>query len=484
MTLAPMGIGLDALRWLLRSRSARWTAAATALLVVLLASTAAYALTGDEPKPAAQAATTRTDRGEVALAVATRGALRPAQDRSLGFGTSGAVTEVNVRPGDQVQSGQVLALIDDADAQDRVNSGQQALDQAKADLVTAEQSAQAASGSGCGGAGGGTAQIQPAAATATRWTDPALSSLTPSPAPSAPAVSGRTASPPTTSGTVTPTPTPSTPTPTPTPSTATATPTRSTATPTRPTAAPTPSPTRSPSRSGPTGGGSGTGSSGTGPSCPGGAGQSGGAGGGTDAILRAQQKVTSAELTVAEAEEALVGTKITAPIAGKVLTVAGAVGSDVNGGDTFITLGDIAGMEVSASFPEADAGRLVTGLAATVTLPDRPGQEFAAKVSQVDPVGTANGQMVTFGVVLDFTQMPENALVGQSAGVRITIQSKENVLRVPSSAVHGAAEAAGTILVPTAAGTEQRQVVIGVRGDQYTEISSGLAEGDVVVTNW
>ncbi|MCO1593899.1 HlyD family efflux transporter periplasmic adaptor subunit [Micromonospora sp. RHAY321] len=193
--------------------------------------------------------------------------------------------------------------------------------------------------------------------------------------------------------------------------------------------------------------------------------------------------MNSAELTLGEAKDALAGTKITAPVPGKVLTVSGAVGGEVNGGATIVTLGDVAGMEVAASFPEADAGRLVNGLDATVTLADRPGQEFAAKVSQVDPVGTTNGQMVTYGVVLDFTKVPVDALVGQSANARVKVQSVTNVLRVPSSAVRTVSGTSGSVLVPSANGRDERQVVIGVRGDQYIEIVSGLVEGDKVLTN-
>jgi HlyD family secretion protein len=201
-------------------------------------------------------------------------------------------------------------------------------------------------------------------------------------------------------------------------------------------------------------------------------------------VLRAQQQVTSAQLALANAQDALAGTKITAPIAGKVLSVAGAVGSAVRGGGTFLTLADVAGMEVSASFPEADAVRLTLGLGATVTLADRPGVNLAAKVTQVDPVGTTNGPMVTYGAVLSFDKALVGALVGQSANIRVTVQSVSNALRVPSTAVHGITGATGTVRCRTAAGEQSRQVAIGVRGDQYTEITSGLVAGDQVVVNW
>ncbi|PZF89946.1 hypothetical protein C1I93_23295 [Micromonospora endophytica] len=201
-------------------------------------------------------------------------------------------------------------------------------------------------------------------------------------------------------------------------------------------------------------------------------------------MLRAQQQVNNAQVSLAEAEAALAGTRITAPIAGKILTVTSTVGAQVSGGSTVITLGDVAGMEVSASFPEADAGRLVTGLPATITLADRPGEEFAATVTQVDPVGTASDQMVTFGVLISFAEVPADVLVGQSASVRVIVTSVPDGLRLPATAVHPVDESTGTVLLRTAGGDQTRQVTIGLRGDQHTEIVSGLAEGDVVIATW
>ncbi|MFC0029244.1 efflux RND transporter periplasmic adaptor subunit [Micromonospora chaiyaphumensis] len=441
-----MGIGLSALRRLGRDRRARWTAGGLVVVVGVLASTTAYALTGESRSPEAPT-TVRVDRGDVTLAVATTGALQPAQTRSLSFGTAGTVSEVRVRAGDEVQAGQVLALIDATDARDRVDSAQQALDKAEAALDTAEASQDDQSVDTCpvAASGGGAAVVLAVAPTTVPASPTPASSATPTQSPR-PTVS---------------------PTPTAKPSPAGPTPTRD--------------PAGQPGRSGPSAPGGDSGAT-----CPSrggqsGAGQSGATG--TDPVLRAQQQLTSARLAVAEAEEALAGTTITAPLAGKVLSVAGAVGGRVSDGGTFITLGDVAGMAVSAKFPEADAGRLAVGLAATVTLADRPGEEFAATVSQVDPVGTTDGQMVRYGALLDFVDVPTGTLVGQSANVRVKIQSVSGVLRVPVTAVGAITGDAGTVLLRTAVGTESRQVTVGVRGDQYTEITAGLAEGDQVVVN-
>jgi HlyD family secretion protein len=205
-----------------------------------------------------------------------------------------------------------------------------------------------------------------------------------------------------------------------------------------------------------------------------------GAGSGSDAILSAQQRVNAAKVTLEEAEENLAGTTITAPIAGKIISVSGKVGSSAKAGSTFITLADVYDMQISADFPEADADHLAVAQKAVITLADRPGETFDATVVQVDPVGTSDGTLTRFGVVLSFDEAPKELLVGQSAGVRVTTGSKEDVLRVPSTAVHDVSGDNGTVLK----GGAEVEVELGLRGDRYTEIVSGLAEGDTVARSW
>ncbi|GAA0458103.1 permease [Actinoplanes capillaceus] len=205
----------------------------------------------------------------------------------------------------------------------------------------------------------------------------------------------------------------------------------------------------------------------------------GGSSGG-DSILSAQQRVNAAEVNLEEAEEALDGATITAPIAGKVISVSGKVGSSAKSGSTFVTLADVFDMQISADFPEADADRLAVAQKAVITLADRAGETFDATVVQVDPVGTSDGTLTRFGVVLSFDDAPDELLVGQSANVRVTTGSKDDVLRVPSTAVHDVSGEDGTVLRD---GTATR-VKLGLRGDQYTEIVSGLAVGDPVARSW
>ncbi|MFV2017846.1 efflux RND transporter periplasmic adaptor subunit [Micromonospora sp. LOL_023] len=456
-------------RWapLRRLPAARRLAAVAVCAALVPAGAIAYALAGptsaDDVVPVA---TVQVDRGTVTVAVAATGAVDPAEDRQLGFGVAGTVNRLDVRLGQDVAAGDVLAVIDDSDATEAVGRAREALTAAQEALATAQTDAQSddtetdsEAGTGC-----------PTAALAA-WTAP-----------------DRTASPtPEVTGSATPDPSPTVGTsPSPTasvPAGRSPTPTGTDASP--PASVPTAPPAGSadpPGTDDDTGcsaapDGTGTGS-GTGP----GTGEAGGGGSGGDPVLRARQQVTAAQLRLAAAEDDLDGTVISAPIDGKVLRVSGAIGSTVRAGGTFIELGAVAEMQVTASFPEADAARLVAGQSAVITVATRPDEEFPARLSQVDPVGSVDGQLVRYGVIVDFDDIPDGLLVGQSAGVRVVVDEVADTVRLPITAVGRSSDGADIVVVVDGTGARQQRVVtVGIRGDQYVEVTDGLAVGDKVV---
>jgi HlyD family secretion protein len=477
----------------------------------LIAYSEAYSVTaGASEKPKAPVTAT-VDRGAVTTQVGTTGSVEPAETRSLSFTISSTVTSISVQTGETVQAGQTLAEVDGTDATQTVSDDQTALDDAEQQLTDARDNASKTSAATNGATSGGSGT-----GCATQATYALPASHHPSTSPTAnPSRSARPTPSPTPSESTSPTPSPSpsestSPTPSPSPSESTSpTPSPSPSQTTSPTPSPSPSVTTSKPTVHPTahatttspaepgggtaGGGSGscsgrTGSGGTSSSGTSSSGTSSGSGtagagqqgSGSDPILSAQQQVISATSTLENAEDALDGATMTAPIAGKILSIGGKVGSQVSSGSTFITLADTYNMLVNADFPEADADRLAVGQSAVISLPAQADQTFKATVEQVDPAGTSDGTMVRYGVLLSFVDAPKDLLVGQSATVTVTTGSKMNVLRVPSTAVHNVAGASGTVLKNGV----QVSVGVGLRGDQYTEITSGLPAGDQVVRSW
>src|SRR6266540_3007423 len=71
--------------------------------------------------------TTVAQRGNLVVSARGTGTLIANSDATFGFETSGQVTEVNVKVGDQVEAGQVLAQLDDTLLQMKYKEAQQAL---------------------------------------------------------------------------------------------------------------------------------------------------------------------------------------------------------------------------------------------------------------------------------------------------------------------------------------------------------------------
>jgi HlyD family secretion protein len=192
--------------------------------------------------------------------------------------------------------------------------------------------------------------------------------------------------------------------------------------------------------------------------------------------------VNNDALALDQAQAALAGTAITAPVGGRVLSVAGAVGDTVQaGGSGFIVLGGLDALAIQASFSEADVAAVRVGQKANVTLADHPGSNYGATVTQIDPAGTASGSLIKYGVQLAFASVPSDLLLGQSANVAVTTGSVSSVLYVPRAAVSTTATGSAMVTVRASGGDVVRAVTTGLDGDQGTEITSGLTAGDVVV---
>ena len=140
-------------------------------------------------------------------------------------------------------------------------------------------------------------------------------------------------------------------------------------------------------------------------------------------------------------------------------------------------------MFVSAPIDEVDAAEINVGQAVRITLDAIKGKSFAGKVRRVAPyVLEVEKQARTVEVEAVFTEpaSAENLLVGYSADVEIVYASHDQVLRIPTPAL---LEGKRVLLYRTDGVLEDRTVVIGLANWEYTEITSGLNEGDQIVTS-
>ena len=402
-------------------RRIRWWLAGV-LMVVALGSTTAVVVAHGSERPAAPPATVAVKRGTVTATVSASGTVTPLQSRGLGFSTSGTVTDLNVKAGDVVAAGAVLARIDDTEARDAVDAAQSSVDAAQEGLDRALQE-QAAGPATCVAPAALTEAVEPAPEPAS-----ASASASPSGSPSASA----SASP---SATTRPPTTTSRP----------------------PGSAPRPPATGTCART------------------------AGGAAAGSDNLLTAELRLNNAKLVLRQAQARLAGTVLTAPIAGKVLSVAGGLGTEASASGSFVVLAGTNDAAVRAQFTEAEVASLAKGQTAKIRLPDRPGVEVAGTVTQIDPAGTVSNRLVRYAAVIAFDPVPEGLLMGQSANVAVVTAAVDNVLYVPSTAVTARTGTTGVVTIRVGGGEQRRTVELGLRGDTDTEVRGGLAEGDEVL---
>ncbi len=201
----------------------------------------------------------------------------------------------------------------------------------------------------------------------------------------------------------------------------------------------------------------------------------GGGGSSKDAVYEAEVALNKAKLARDKAARVRAGTTITAPAAGRILSVAGKAGDAVKT-DTFITLGVVEKMLVEASFAEADAVTLAVGQKAKAALASHDGQTFDVTISQVAAAGTVSNRLVRYTVLLAFDSPPADLLIGQNATATVVLKRSAGVLYLPASAVTTAGD------VKLVDGRTQR-VQVGLRGDGNVEVSSGLDEGATVLLN-
>jgi membrane fusion protein, macrolide-specific efflux system len=216
-------------------------------------------------------------------------------------------------------------------------------------------------------------------------------------------------------------------------------------------------------------------------------------------VAQAQASLTSANAQVEQAQESLSDAVLRAPIGGTVVEVNGTVGqsSSTTGAssdatsetDTSSTSSDTSGfivisqtnhLQVAANFSETDTVQIRVGQRATVTLNALPDVQLEGRVTAIEETSTTVNQVVNYGVTIELQDVPRAVRVGQTVVAEVTTGRARDVLLVPSSAVQ---TAGGQTTVTVISNGQQvsTPVEIGLEGDQFTEIVSGLSEGDEVV---
>lgn len=149
-----------------------------------------------------------------------------------------------------------------------------------------------------------------------------------------------------------------------------------------------------------------------------------------------------------------------------------------------IDLIDDSCLYIEAPMDEVDAPKINVGQSARVSLDALPGKVLPGHVKRVAPYVVAvekQARTVDVEVSLDNADDTKKLLVGYSADVEIVLDSHDNVLRVPTSALIEGNKV--LIYQPVTKKLEERLIKSGITNWEYTEILDGLKQGEHIVSS-
>ena len=148
-----------------------------------------------------------------------------------------------------------------------------------------------------------------------------------------------------------------------------------------------------------------------------------------------------------------------------------------------IDLIDESCLYVNAPMDEVDAPKIKVGMPVRVSLDALPKQPLKGRVKRIAPyVSAVEKQARTVDVEVDF-ELPATGriLVGYSADVEVVLDSRPNVLRIPTAALIDGRKV--LMLNATTGKLEERRVKVGTANWEYSEIIEGLTDGESIVTS-
>ena len=214
-----------------------------------------------------------------------------------------------------------------------------------------------------------------------------------------------------------------------------------------------------------------------------------------DEIQSASESLRSAQLSLESQYDQLADYTITSPISGTIIDKNYKAGETSESNQVLCSIYDLSYLTMTLSVDELDIADIAVGQTVSITADAVDDQTYKGVVTKVSVAGTSSSGVTTYPVTIRIDET-DGLLPGMSADATIVLGSAEGVLAIPSAALMRGNLVLVTADSPTAAngasgesdasasqqggGYVSVQVTVGIRDDNYLEITSGLQEGDTV----
>ena len=209
----------------------------------------------------------------------------------------------------------------------------------------------------------------------------------------------------------------------------------------------------------------------------------------TEAVQSAAESLRSAELNMDNLQEAMNNYTITSPISGTVIEKNAKTGDALASGADLCTIYDLSYLVMVINVDELQVSSLSVGQSVQVTADAVPDKTYTGTVTRVSMKGNSSGGTTTYPVTVRIDEI-DGLRPGMNANAEIVVAEAKNTLSVPNAAVVRGGYVLVTEDSPSAVNADPGMIApdgyvyvpvkTGVSDDSYTQIISGVTGNDTV----
>ena len=203
-------------------------------------------------------------------------------------------------------------------------------------------------------------------------------------------------------------------------------------------------------------------------------------------VRLAQAQVATSRASLQLAESNLSNTRILAPFTGYIaqrnLDAGAAVSAASSGTNTsslgILLLQAIDSVKVQVDVPDRHVSRVTVGVPVRLTVDPLRDEIFEGKVGRVVP--SLDPRSRTMGVEVEIPNPGKKLKPGMFARVELVVERRTGALAIPAEALR-LGEAAPTVMVVRSGQVELAKITLGVSDGNWVEVARGLADKDQVI---
>jgi RND family efflux transporter MFP subunit len=198
-------------------------------------------------------------------------------------------------------------------------------------------------------------------------------------------------------------------------------------------------------------------------------------------VIAADSELALAQAKYDAAKAVLESLEIKAPFDGIVFEASAEAGQTYHAETVLFTIGDPKALEVVANITEEDYPIVSVGQGVEVYFDARPEVTVKGKVERIIPK-RIEGDRPLYNIYVKLNETPDGLADGMTSDTAITIAKHAGVLCLPRAVVRASSGDTTTVKVWDGIQEATQEIKLGLRGDTYIEIVSGLDEDEEVVT--